>query len=349
MQEVVDGIKPALSVDGDGVAHVAFLTEADHGALFYANNEDGEFDVETVAESYFYGPVDLALGVAGDPFIAYHDHQGIQVDPALGDAVVAHLGEGGWELTPVTDDGHDGWDNSIAVDTAGNWHAAGADPSQFGSDDGVEYATIRDGVITVTAVGSGPTKYEFGTSVQIDSSGSPAVAYYNDRDQQLEISFFNDGNWLVEMFDNEGDAGRFASLVFGPDGMPLVAYYVSEGNNSGTVRHAWMDASGWQIENVGILQNLRMGHVGARKITSLAFDALGNLHLAYTDRDQLIYAQKTEDGWVGQDVIEPGSRILGQLVELAIDADGNPHLTWFEAVQVSPSLEGIVRYAAGGQ
>ena len=349
VQEVGEGIKPALSVDDEGIAHVAFLTEADHGRLFYANNRDGEFDVETVAEGYFYGPVDIALGPEGDPFIAYHDHQGLQVDPALGDAVVAHLGEGGWELTPVTDDGHDGWDNSIAVDNAGNWHAAGVDPSQFGGDDGVEYATISDEVITVSAVGSGPIKYEFGTSVQIDSSGSPAVAYYNDRDQQLEVSFFNEGNWSVEVVDNEGDAGRFASLVFGPDGMPHVAYYVSESSESGTVRHAWKDASGWQIENVGILQNLRMGHVGARKITSLAFDPVGNLHLAYTDRDQLIYAQKTEDGWVGQDVIEPESRILGQLVELAIDADGNPHLTWFEAVQVSPSLEGIVRYAAGGQ
>ena len=92
-----------------------------------------------------------------------------------------------------------------------------------------------------------------------------------------------------------------------------------------------------------------MGMIGARKITSLAFDPEGGLHLAYTDRDHLIYAQKTEDGWVGQEVVEPGSRILGQLVELAIDVDGNPHLTWFEAVQVSPSLKGIVRYATGSE
>jgi hypothetical protein len=91
-----------------------------------------------------------------------------------------------------------------------------------------------------------------------------------------------------------------------------------------------------------------MGQVGARKITSLAFDPSGGLHLAFTDRDQLIYAQKTDDGWIGQEVVESGSRTLGQLVELAIDSDGNPHLTWFEAVRVSPSLEGIVHYAVGG-
>ncbi len=109
------------------------------------------------------------------------------------------------------------------------------------------------------------------------------------------------------------------------------------------------DASGWQIENVGTLQNLRMGHTGARKITSLAFDPEGGLHLAYTDRDRLIYAQRTDDGWIGQEVVEPGSRMLGQLVELAIDAVGNPHLIWFDAVSLSPSLQGVVFYAGGSE
>jgi hypothetical protein len=149
--------------------------------------------------------------------------------------------------------------------------------------------------------------------------------------------------------DDKGDAGRYASLAYDADGEPHIAYYVAESPESGTVRHAWKDASGWQIENVGTLQNLRMGHTGARKITSLAFDPEGGLHLAYTDRDRLIYAQRTEDGWLGQEVVEPGSRMLGQLVELAIDADGSPHLIWFDAVSLSPSLQGVVFYAAGSE
>ena len=221
------------------------------------------------------------------------------------------------------------------------------DPSQFGGEDGVEYATLVDGAVTVVPVGSGPIKYEFATSIQLDSSGSPAIAYYNDRDQQLELASLGADGWSVEVVDDQGDAGRYASLAHDKDGAPHIAYYVAESSGSGTVRHAWKDGSGWQIENVGELQNVRMGHTGARKITSLAFDPSGGLRLAYTDRERLIYAQKIEDSWVGQEVVEPGSHMLGQLVELAIDPGGNPHLTWFEAVQVSPSLEGVVRYAAG--
>ena len=348
-QEIGEGIKPSFAIDEDGVAHVAFLTEADHGGLFYAQNREGGFEVETVAEGYFYGPIDLALDPSGKPIIAYHDHQALQFDPALGDEVIAELTESGWQLTTVADDGHDGWDNSIAVDEAGNWHTAAVDPSQFGSEDGVEYATVIDGAVSVVPVGSGPIKYEFATSIQLDSSGSPAIAYYNDRDQQLELTSLGTSGWTVEVVDDQGDAGRYASLAYEAGGEPHIAYYVAEGSESGTVRHAWKDASGWQIEDVGILQNLRMGHTGARKITSLAFDPEGGLHLAYSDRVRLIYAQRTDDGWIGQEVLEPGSHELGQLVELAIDEDGNPHLIWFDAISLSPALQGEVFYAAGSE
>ncbi|MFV2045701.1 MAG: hypothetical protein ACC700_21045 [Anaerolineales bacterium] len=342
VQEVGEGIKPAFAIDEQGVAHVAFLTEADMGALFYAQNRNGDFEVETVAEGYFYGPVDLALGPGGEPLIAYHDHQALQFDPDLGDEVVAQLTEGGWEFTTVNDDGHDGWDNSIVVDEAGVWHTAAIDPSQFGGASGVEYATLVDGAVVVVQVGSGPIKYEFATSIQLDPSGSPAIAYYNDRDQRLELATLGADGWSVEVVDSQGDAGRYPSLVFGADGAPHIAYYVAESRESGTVRHAWRDASGWQIEAVGNLQSIGMGSPGARKITSLAFDSVGTLHLAYTDRDQLIYARKSEEGWIGQEVVEPGSVVLGQLVELAIDADGSPHLIWYEASE-------IIRYAAGSE
>jgi len=49
-QEIGEGIKPSFAIDQDGVAHIAFLTEADHGGLFYAQNREGGFEVETVAE-----------------------------------------------------------------------------------------------------------------------------------------------------------------------------------------------------------------------------------------------------------------------------------------------------------
>jgi hypothetical protein len=85
----------------------------------------------------------------------------------LGDEVVAVLSDSGWDLVTVEDAGHDGWDNSITVDDSGNWHTAAVDPSQFGGQSGVEYATNAGGSISVVEVGSGPIVYEFATSIQL--------------------------------------------------------------------------------------------------------------------------------------------------------------------------------------
>jgi hypothetical protein len=346
VQPVGEGIKPAFAIDSSGVAHVAFLTEAEHGGLFYAQNGAGHFETETVAEGYFYGPIDLALDPRGLPLIAYHDHQALGFDPQLGDEVVAILGDGGWELITVSDDGHDGWDNSIVVDEQGFWHTAAVDPSQFGGQDGVEYATNSSGAISVETTGSGPIRYEFATSIALDANGSPGIAYYNDRDQQLEYAALGQDGWTIQVVDSEGDAGRYASLLFDLEGNPHIAYFTAASRSAGTVNHAWRDDSGWQVELVGELDNIAMGAIGARKITALAIDESGGLHLAYTDRDRMVYAQRTVDGWGGQEVFSAGDRKLGQLIELELDSSGAPHLIWYEVVSQSP-FAGAVFYASG--
>lgn len=344
--EIGSGIKPAFALDREDVAHVAFLTEADHGTVFYATNSSGDFELTTVAEGYFYGPVDIAVGPNGTPYIAYHDHQETAFKPELGDEVVADLSSGTWRLTTVIHDGHDGWDNSIVIDSAGNWHTAAVDPAQFGSEAGVEYATNRGGTVQVQAVGSGPANYEFGTSIQLNPSGAPAIAYYDSEEQQLEYATLTDTGWSVEVVDDEGDVGRYASLAFDSAGNPHISYFLRESNSSGTVRYAYWDGSKWNFENVDSLDDIRTGQVGARKITALALDEENIPHLAYTDRSRLIYAVKNDSGWRSQQVISADADPLGQLVEVALDSEGNPHLIWFVATSFSP-LAGTVMYASG--
>ncbi len=265
IQEIGEGIKPAFALDHNGVVHTAFLTEEDHGAVFYASNASGTFEVETVAEGYFYGPVDIAATAEGVPFIAYHDHQDTAFKPELGDEVVASPRESGWELVVVADEGHDGWDNSIVIDADGNWH------------------TIR-----VVQVGSGPVDYEFGTSIQLGKDGSPGIVYFDTEEEQLEYARLGSSGWSVEVVDGEGDAGRYPSLAYDPQGNPHIAYYVALSDTSGLVRHAWREGRAWQVEDVDALDDIRMGRVGARKITALAISQAGVLHLAYADRGRVV-------------------------------------------------------------
>jgi hypothetical protein len=345
-EKIGEGIKPALAIDGDGVVHAAFMTEARMGGVFYTNNESGFFEPEAVSEGYFYGPLDIAVTADGQPFIAYHDHQAERFDPNKGDAVVAASSADGWELTIVSDPGHDGWDNSIAVDSDGNWHAAGIDPAQFGRMSGVEYATNAGGSLSVEEVGSGPIVYEFATSVALDNEGRPGVTYYDDKVQALAYASHDGSTWSVELVDQNGDAGRYAALAYDADGNPHISYFVFESETAGMVRYARWDGSAWGIENVDTLDDVQAGMVGARKITSLAIDEGGTIHLAYSDRNHIVYGQRDESGWAVGEVPQVSDNPLGQLVELALDPDGNPHLIWFEVFNDAP-LDGDIIYAAG--
>lgn len=345
--QIDEGIKPAFDLDANGNAHLAYLTEEEMGGIFYATNSSGDFDIENVAQGYFYGPVDLALGSDGTPFIAYHDHQDTGFDPNLGDEVVAILRDGNWELVTVEDVGHDGWDNSIFVDGDGNWHTVAIDPAQFGSQAGVEYATNAGGGVKVSQVGSGPIVYEFGTSIQLDNDGLPGIAYYDQDETAQAYARFDGNQWTVELVDQNGDAGRYSNLIYDTDNNPHISYYVFDGETTGDVRHAWWDGSEWQIENVDRLEDVRQGRVGARKITALALDAVGNLHIAYTDRGRVVYGQQSEEGWVVQELPKNSDKILGQLVELKLDGNGNPHLVWYEVTVFAPTLTGDIIYASG--
>ena len=345
--QIGEGIKPAFGLDAAGNAHITYLTEEEVGGLFYATNASGDFDVENVASGYFYGPIDISIGPDGTPYIAYHDHQDIGFDPNLGDEVVAIQRDGSWELITIEDTGHDGWDNSIVVDADGNWHTAAIDPAQFGSQDGVEYATNAGGSISVTQVGSGPIFYEFATSIQLDDEGLPGIAYYDQDEKGLEYAKFDGDEWTVELIDNSGDAGRYANLIYDADGNAHITYFVVEDETTGVLRHAWWDGSSWQIEEVDRLDDFRQGSVGARKNSALAFDDDGDLHIAYSDRSRVVYGRRSDEGWLVQELPKNSDKILGQLVELELDGDGNPHLVWYEVTVFAPTLTGDIIYASG--
>jgi hypothetical protein len=82
-----EGIKPALALDPAGTPGVAYLREdIEHGSVSFASEADG-WQPETVAEGYFYGPLDLAFDAEGRPSIVYHDHESTEVDLRKGNLV----------------------------------------------------------------------------------------------------------------------------------------------------------------------------------------------------------------------------------------------------------------------
>ncbi len=62
---------------------------------------------EEVTKGYFYGPVDIDVAPDGVPYIVYHDHEAAQFDQTLGSGIVLDKASGVWQLSKISDAGHD--------------------------------------------------------------------------------------------------------------------------------------------------------------------------------------------------------------------------------------------------
>ncbi len=69
-REIDDGAKPAVAIDGVDNVHIAYMLEASPGFVKHAEiNPDNSITIELVDEGYFYGPLDIAVGLDDLPHI----------------------------------------------------------------------------------------------------------------------------------------------------------------------------------------------------------------------------------------------------------------------------------------
>jgi len=355
IEGVETGTKPELVLDREGRPHIAYMTEELEGGVFYALKEDDEWVIDTVAEGYFYGPLDIALDAEDNPHIVYHDHQDASNDPSQGDAGYAFKERGRWTVEAIRDQGHDGWDPSVAIGSDGEVYVSSIDPEQFGSENGVEWAVRRGDTWFVSQVGSGPVPYEFGTQLEMDDFGQLHLVFHNGNERfnsgagsDLYYGTLVDGRWRLEVADDEGDVGKFAALAVGADGLPHIAYFEWATSTTGFIKYAHWDGSQWRHERVDELRDIEISFLGARRMASIALDAQGLPHIAYSDRRTVRYAVWNGSEWIRQDIATASTgQILGQLVSLALDADSRPHIAFYELPERPSSSLGEIFYAVG--
>ena len=214
-----NGAKPSLAVDPQGTPHIAYMLEAMPGFVKHAvHDSNGDWNISTVSTGYFYGPLDIVVDEGGVPQISWHNH-----DKENG--AYAALVNGKWVVHDINHPGHDGWDINLSIDSSGRPHIISINPSQFGSQSGVEYATFDGEVWQVEEVGSGPVPYEFGTGIALDSQDRVHVVWLDNSTKDLKYAITDGDSWDISTVDSEGDVGRFPSLALDKQGNPAISYY----------------------------------------------------------------------------------------------------------------------------
>jgi hypothetical protein len=332
------GAKPVLALDADDSPAVAWLSEAiDEGFVSFASGDDG-WTEERIVEGYFYGPIGLDFDPAGLPHVVYHDHQSGTFEQDLGDLALAVRSSGAWSTAPAEDDGHDGWDSTVAIGTDGIVRAAGIDPQQFGRLDGIEYYELGPDGWSVTAIGSGPIEYEWNVSLDVSNNGDVALSYFDNNSADLVFASLAADGWQLETVDSDGDVGRFSSLAVDAGGTPHISYYAGDG----TVRYATKSADGWVTETVGRLDAVQISFSGARRITGIDLDSQGVPQIVFGDLEVVRHAIPTPDGWEVADVLTASDTPLGQLVSLAVDDQGSAHIATYTGSADQPASAEIL-------
>lgn len=174
------------------------------------------------------------------------------------------------------------------------------------------------------------------TSLALDGQGHPHIAFWHVyTDGGLYYATWNGSAWTTTLVDPNpypsGLHGWHNSLALDANGHPHISYYNADGNTPEGMYYAFFDGTNWALQQVDATCTT-CGKYG----TSLALDASGNPHIAYsggtiTDPN-LKYAAWNGTAWDIQTIDSDGD--TGYWPALALDGAGAPHISYHTGAEL---------------
>lgn len=241
-------------------------------------------------------------------------------------------GAGGtWNSTAIA---ADGMYNSIAIDKSGNPHVVYYQVSSSTDDYPELIYAYKDSkgwhreLVDSSKAGSG-----FYVSMVLDSSNNPSMVYgevfgVNSTDK-LKYAYRDTTGWHITVLTQNSYISFINLALY--NNQPRISFYNDSANNGlGELQYMYKNGTQWYIENVTTKSS------GGRW-NSLALDSKGNPRISYYDiysgpvQGSLRYAERTDDGkWlittVDGNMADPVN--VGIWNSIAIDSDGNPHISY---------------------
>jgi len=123
------------------------------------------------------------------------------------------------------------------------------------------------------------------SSLQLDSSGYPVIAYYDDTNDNLKLVHCNDANCAggdesIVIVDSTGNVGSHASLQLDSSGYPVIAYYDDTNGDLKLAHCNDVNCAGGD-ESISTIDSGNGNSVGSR--TSLQLDPSGYEVISYIE------------------------------------------------------------------
>jgi hypothetical protein len=336
------GMYSSIAVDSTNHPHIIYYDRA-NGDLKHAKLDAGQWTIDTVDSDGDVGQyTSIAIDSYDRPHISYFDK-------SRGQPKYAVLYSTNWNIYEIEHYDEHG-DVSFALDSNDNPHIIYRSyPQESPWESVLEYAR-RDGT-SWTYETVDPDVYElYPSSLALDSRDNVQIVYMKNLaeyigDYEPVLMFANKSvsTWVYQSVLPETTPVRGAvSFTVDSYDHPHICGIGPRFSSSG-LKHISLGESGWQEQFIGYIYDVISGP------TSIIVDDAGGLHVVYIERTDdnpfiheytLYYLSYYGTWWNWEVVDETGQDGLFpsfQGASLALDSNGNPHISYGES--------GILKYA----
>ncbi|MGD9127442.1 MAG: PEP-CTERM sorting domain-containing protein [Planctomycetia bacterium] len=185
---------------------------------------------------------------------------------------------------------------------------------------------------TTESVRSAPSVGEFSpTSIAVNSSSMPSIAYYNGNYQTLEYAHYDGSDWTIQTVDTTG--GTFCSLALDDNGYPHISYSGYSGGSYYYLKYAHYNGSSWSVQTIDTGKN-------TGRYSSIAIDSLGHPHISYFDgwNQDLKYAYHNGSSW-SVAAVDGASENVGTCTSITVDDSNHPHIGYAQLASSGGNLK----------
>lgn len=322
----------ALAVDSLGRPHISYY-DKDSKDLKYARWTGSSWQIQVVDSTGDVGASNsIALDATNHPHISYVDNTNYALKYAWWNG-------SNWQIqTVVIVGGLGNFPTSIAVDQDGNAHIAYGDYNYLR----LKYARWTGSIWEIQTVENAQS---YDVSLALDNNNRPHIAY--DKGTLLRYALREGATWQIETVTYLANPGEATtgdlSLVLDDTGNPHIAYVFKVDSGTSRLRYTHKVGNNWEDQAVDFESGVHTG-LGA----SIALDENRRPHISYRNHLRVLkYAYFTGSNWTIQ-TIQNNVCFAGCDNPLALDANGNPHISFYE-YNVFPYVPPKLKYATISQ
>ena len=216
------GVFNDLTFDSADRPHASLVGWAGDNTVYHTTKSSGAWSTTTVDDGaiYYYNSTGIALDASDYPHLVYSAVVG-------GNSEVRHSYQDGtgWHTEAILTGPNRGRGPSIDIDAAGKIHVTVFDD---GNTD-LLYVTNSGGTWSSSIIDSNARSeghdWHARTALTLLPGDVPAVAYFDDILNELRFARKIGGVWETQVVDNALSVGETPSIIFGPNGAPIIAYH----------------------------------------------------------------------------------------------------------------------------